>query len=354
MPPTGLTRADAEALDAADELAAARGDFLLPEGVVYLDGNSLGALPRRAVERLHDVVEREWGRDLIRSWNDNGWIDLPSRVAGLIAPLIGASADEVAVADSTSVNVFKLLAGGMRLRPGRHVIVSEEANFPTDLYVAQGLARLLGDVELRLVPRDGLRASLGADVAVLLLTHVDFRTGEIHDVAGLTRAAHDAGALVLWDLAHSAGAVPVDLDGADADLAVGLRLQVLERRPGRARLRVRGPTVALGVRESAVRLDGARGPLRLWHPLRAGPGRLAPPLRHAADPQPRRPRVRRRGNRPRRDRAPAPQVGGATDLRAPRRAECGAYGFTPRAARPSGAAARSATRTPRGTRSSRR
>ena len=151
MPPTRLTRADAEALDAADELASLRGEFLLPEGVVYLDGNSLGALPRRTVERVREVVEREWGRDLIRSWNANGWIDLPARVAGLLAPLVGASADEVAVADSTSVNVFKLLAGGLRLRPGRRVILSEEANFPTDLYVAQGLARLLGDVELRLV-----------------------------------------------------------------------------------------------------------------------------------------------------------------------------------------------------------
>jgi kynureninase len=232
MPPTGLTRADAEALDAADELAAARGDFLLPEGVVYLDGNSLGALPRGAVERLHDVVEREWGRDLIRSWNDNGWIDLPSRVAGRLAPLVGASADEVAVADSTSVNVFKLLAGGLRLRPGRRVILSEEANFPTDLYVAQGLARLLGDVELRLVPRDRLGAALGVDVAVVLLTHVDFRTGEMHDMAGLTRAAHDAGALVLWDLAHSAGAVAVGLDACEADLAVGCGYKYLNGGPG--------------------------------------------------------------------------------------------------------------------------
>jgi kynureninase len=153
-------------------------------------------------------------------------------VAGLLAPLIGASADEVAVADSTSVNVFKLLAGALRLRPGRRVIVSEEANFPTDLYVAQGLARLLGDVELRLVPRDGLGAALGGDVAVLMLTHVDFRTGEIHDLAGLTHAAHEAGAVVLWDLAHSAGAVPVDLDGCEADLAVGCGYKYLNGGPG--------------------------------------------------------------------------------------------------------------------------
>jgi kynureninase len=233
MPATSsLTRADAEALDAADDLASLRQEFVLPEGVVYLDGNSLGALPRRTVERLRQVAEGEWGQDLVRSWNDNGWIDLPARVAGLLAPLVGASADEVAVADSTSVNVFKLLAGALRLRPGRRVILSEEANFPTDLYVAQGLASLLGDVELRLVPRDGLRAGLGDDVAVLLLTHVDFRTGEIHDMAGLTRAAHDAGALALWDLAHSAGAVPVDLDGSEADLAVGCGYKYLSGGPG--------------------------------------------------------------------------------------------------------------------------
>ena len=232
MPPTRLTRADAEAQDAADELAPLRGEFLLPEGLVYLDGNSLGALPRRTAERVREVVEREWGRDLIRSWNANGWIDLPARVAGLIAPLIGAAADEVAVADSTSINVFKLLAGGLRLRPGRRVILSEEANFPTDLYVAQGLSHLLGDVQLRLVPRDSLRAALGDDVAVLLLTHVDFRTGEIHDMPCLTRAAHDAGAIVLWDLAHSAGAVPVDLGACEADLAVGCGYKYLNGGPG--------------------------------------------------------------------------------------------------------------------------
>jgi kynureninase len=227
-----LDRSDAEAWDAGDALASLREEFLLPEGVVYLDGNSLGALPRFTGERLREVVEREWGQDLIRSWNANGWIDLPGRVAALVAPLVGASADEVAVADSTSVNVFKLLAGALRLRLGRRAIVSERENFPTDLYVAQGLARLLGDVELRLVPRDRLREALGGDVAVLLLTHVDFRTGEMHDMAGLTRAAHDKGALALWDLSHSAGAVPVDLGGDEVDLAVGCGYKYLNGGPG--------------------------------------------------------------------------------------------------------------------------
>jgi kynureninase len=228
----GLTRADALALDAADELASLRDGFVLPEGLVYLDGNSLGALPRGAAGRLRDVVEREWGEGLVRSWNVHGWIDLPSRVAALLAPLVGAGADEVAVADSTSVNVFKLLAGALRLRPGRRVILSEEENFPTDLYVAQGLARLLGDAELRLVPRETLGEALRDDVAVLMLTHVDFRTGALHDMAGLTRSAHEAGALVLWDLAHSAGALPVDLDGCDADLAVGCGYKYLNGGPG--------------------------------------------------------------------------------------------------------------------------
>ena len=227
-----LTRAHAEAMDAADPLAAVRGTFVLPDGLVYLDGNSLGALPRRAVERVGDAVAREWGEGLVSSWNEHGWIDLPARVAAKIAPLVGARTSEVAVADSTSVNLFKLLAGGLRLRPGRRVVVSERANFPTDLYVAQGLGALLGDVELRLVSRDGLAAALDDQVAVLMLTHVDFRTGEVHDMPGLTRTAHAAGALALWDLAHSAGALPVDLDGCGVDLAVGCGYKYLNGGPG--------------------------------------------------------------------------------------------------------------------------
>jgi kynureninase len=219
-------------MDEADPLAAVRDEFLLPDGVVYLDGNSLGALPRRTEPRVRAAVAREWGEGLVTSWNAAGWIDLPARVAGKIAPLVGARPSEVAVADSTSVNLFKLLAGALRLRPGRRVVVSERGNFPTDLYVAQGLGALLGDVELRLVPRAELSGALDDRTAVLMLTHVDFRTGEIHDMAGLTRAAHDAGALALWDLAHSAGALPVDLDGCGADLAVGCGYKYLNGGPG--------------------------------------------------------------------------------------------------------------------------
>ena len=301
IPP--LTRADAEAQDAADDLASLRQEFVLPEGVVYLDGNSLGALPRRTPERLREVTEREWGRDLIRSWNANGWIDLPGRVAGLIAPLIGASADEVAVADSTSVNVFKLLAGALRLRLGRRVIVSERGNFPTDLYVAQGLARLLGDVELRLVPRDRLRGRArrrrgGAPAHPRGLPHRgDPRHGG-PDPGGARRGRPRA----LGPRPQRGGRArgPRRRRGRPRR---GLRLQVPERRAGRARLRLRGPAMALRLREPALGLDGARGAVRVRPALRAGAGCRAAPLRHSAHPQPRRPRVRRRDDRPRRDRA---------------------------------------------------
>jgi kynureninase len=226
------TRADAEAHDAADELAFLREEFALPQGVVYLDGNSLGALPRSAATRLREVAEREWGEGLIRSWNRHGWIDLPARVAAALAPLVGAAADEVAVADSTSVNLFKLLAGALRLRPGRTVVLSEEENFPTDLYVAQGLSALLEGVTLRLVPRANLADALDESVAVLMLTHVDFRTGALHDMREWTRVAHRVGALALWDLAHSAGALPVELAGCEVDLAVGCGYKYLNGGPG--------------------------------------------------------------------------------------------------------------------------
>jgi kynureninase len=227
-----LTRADAESLDGRDELAWLRQEFVLPGEVVYLDGNSLGPLPRRAATRVREVTEEEWGRDLVRSWNLHGWIDLPGRVAAKLAPLLGATPDEVAVADSTSVNLFKLLAGAVRQRPGRDVILSEAGNFPTDLYVAQGVAHTTGGLELRLVEREEIPRALDERVAVLMLTHVDFRTGALHDMKALTAAAHQAGALALWDLAHSAGAVPLDLDGWGADLAVGCGYKYLNGGPG--------------------------------------------------------------------------------------------------------------------------
>jgi kynureninase len=228
-----LTRADALALDRADTLAGFRDRFALPEGIIYLDGNSLGALPKAAVSRVAAVVEAEWGGDLIRSWTKHSWIDLPLRVGDKIARLIGARPGEVVVADSTSINLFKLMAASLQLRPDRRVILSESGNFPTDLYVAQGLIELLGGRhELRLVAPQELAAAIDDDVALVSLTHVNYRSGLVHDMAGLTRRAHEAGALVLWDLAHSAGALPVDLAGCDADLAVGCGYKYLNGGPG--------------------------------------------------------------------------------------------------------------------------
>lgn len=230
-----LTRQDCEACDRADPLAPLREQFVLPEGVIYLDGNSLGVLPRATPARIREVVEREWGQDLIRSWNTAGWIHLPHRVGAKIARLVGAQAGELTVADSTSVNLYKVLVAASRLAqadaPERRVILSERSNFPTDLYIAQSVAQELGWT-LELVEADEIEARLGPDVAVLMLTHVNYRTGRMHDMAALTRRAHDAGALAIWDLAHSAGAVPVDLKGCDADFAIGCGYKYLNGGPG--------------------------------------------------------------------------------------------------------------------------
>jgi kynureninase len=228
-----FTRAACAALDAADPLAKWRGRFVLPQGVIYLDGNSLGPLPRATEGLIHDVVRRQWGQDLITSWNKHGWVDLPQRLGAKLGELIGAAPHEVIVADSTSVNLFKLIAAALGLRRGRRVVLSERSNFPTDLHVAQGLEDLLGErMELCLVASEELEAALDEDTALLMLTHVDYRTGRMHDMPRLTRAAHDVGALALWDLAHSAGAVPVDLKGAGADLAVGCGYKYLNGGPG--------------------------------------------------------------------------------------------------------------------------
>jgi kynureninase len=220
-------------LDACDPLAPLRSRFHLPEGVIYLDGNSLGPLPRTARHRLVQVAEDEWGNGLIRSWNSAGWIELSQRIGDKLARLIGAQPGEVIVADSTSINLFKALAGGLALRPDRRVIVTERDNFPTDLYMAQGLIALLGGThELRLAEADAIVQAIAADTAVVMLTHVNYRTGRMHDLAALTRCAHERGALVIWDLAHSTGAVPVDLNGAEADFAVGCGYKYLNGGPG--------------------------------------------------------------------------------------------------------------------------
>jgi kynureninase len=226
-----ITREDCLALDAADGLAFARNRFSLPDGVIYLDGNSLGALPRRTPARVADTVANEWGKGLIRSWNDARWIDAPAAIGAKIARLIGADGDEVIVTDSVSVNVFKLAASALRLRPGRRVIVTESGNFPTDIYVLQGLAALTG-IELRVVPTADLAAALDEHVALLLLTQTNYRSGAVHDMAALTAAAHSAGALACWDLSHSAGAIAVELNAAHADLGVGCGYKFLNGGPG--------------------------------------------------------------------------------------------------------------------------
>ncbi len=217
--------------DAEDPLAPWMARFELPAGLVYLDGNSLGPLPRGLADRLDGAVRQEWGRDLIASWNRHDWIGLPRRVAGRIAPLIGAGAQDVAVGDSTTVNLFKLLGAALALRPGRREILSSVGNFPTDLYVAQGLAGLAG-ARARRVPDEALAAAIGPDTAVVMISHVDYRTGRVWDLAALADAARAAGALLLADLSHSAGVLPVDLCGDGVDLAVGCGYKFLNGGPG--------------------------------------------------------------------------------------------------------------------------
>jgi len=222
-----------QVLDAADPLGCFRDRFDLPPGLVYLDGNSLGALPRATAARLADVVEREWGRDLITSWNRHGWIDLPTRVGDKIARLIGAAPGEVVIADSTSVNLFKLLDAALALAPERPIVLSDTGNFPTDLYIAQGVVGARGDGRaLKLVDETALIEAIDAATAVVMATQVNYRSGRLHDLAAVTAAAHRAGALMLWDLSHSVGALPIDLDGVDADLAVGCGYKYLNGGPG--------------------------------------------------------------------------------------------------------------------------
>ena len=233
------SRDDCLALDAADPLAPLRGQFALADadrrGLVYLDGNSLGPLPRTTAARVQTVVTAEWGEGLIASWNTAGWIDLAQRIGDKIARLLGAGPGELTVADSTSVNLYKALGAAIaivqRTTPARRRILSERTNFPTDLYIADTLAASHG-FDLTLVAADEVTARIDDSVAIVLLTHVDYRTGRMHAMDAVTRAAHAAGALVIWDLAHSAGAVPVDLTAADADFAVGCGYKYLNGGPG--------------------------------------------------------------------------------------------------------------------------
>ena len=234
-----ISRDDCARRDGADALAPLRDQFMLPEGVIYVDGNSLGALPRATPARVAAAVQQEWGDGLIRSWNDAGWITLPQRVGDRIGALIGARPGECVAADSTSVNLFKVLSAASRIvkadSPQRRVIVSERQNFPTDLYIAEGLCRDLGwSLELLEPPAivERLSDGRGDDVAILMLTQVNYRTGALHDMAAMTALAHAAGGLTVWDLAHSAGALPVDLNDAGADFAIGCGYKFLNGGPG--------------------------------------------------------------------------------------------------------------------------
>ena len=226
-----MTLDQAQALDAADPLAPYRAQFLCPDGVIYLDGNSLGQLPLATMDASALAIKAAWGQRLIRGWNE-GWIDAPQRVGAMIAPMIGAAADEVISADSTSVNLYKLIVAALRLDPSRNVVVSEAGNFPTDLQIAEGAVQAVAGAELRVVERGALTEALGDDTALLLLTHVHYKTAERFDMAAWTQRAHDAGALVCWDLSHSAGAVAVELNAAGADLAVGCGYKYLNGGPG--------------------------------------------------------------------------------------------------------------------------
>lgn len=226
---------DCELLDLQDPLRSLRDQFELPPGLVYLDGNSLGVLPKNTAARVAHALTHEWGQDLIQSWNSAGWFTLPQRVGDKIARVIGAEPGEVVAADSTSINLFKVLAAAMHIAAADHTqknkIISERSNFPTDLYIAEALCKERG-FTLQLVETEDIEAALEADAAVLMLTHVNYRTGAMHNMQAITAQAHAQGILTVWDLAHSAGAVPVHLHASGADFAVGCGYKYLNGGPG--------------------------------------------------------------------------------------------------------------------------
>lgn len=226
-----IDRRACEAQDRDDPLAFARQRFEMPEGVIYLDGNSLGALPRSVRPRLDDVVGREWGRDLIGSWNGAGWYEAPGRIGAKLARLLGARPSEVTITDSISVNLFKLLVVACRMRPGRTEILAEAGNFPSDNHIVESVARMLG-LATRFAPADEIATAVNERTAVATLSHVNYRSAALQDMAAVTNAIHAAGALSVWDLAHSSGAVELDLSGSGADFAVGCGYKYLNGGPG--------------------------------------------------------------------------------------------------------------------------
>ena len=231
--PTVPDRNWCEAMDSADPLAGFRDRFVLPKGMIYLGSDSLGAMPKAAPARATDVVEREWGNDLIKSWNSAGWFELPTRLGDMLAPLIGAEAGEVVVCDSTSQNLFKVLSTAVAMRPDRSVLILEGSNFPTNNYIAQGVAAATGGrVRVQFCEKDEILGAIDETTVAVAITHVHFKTGHIHDMAAITARAQQMGALAIWDLCHSAGAMPVDLNGCNADFAVGCTYKYLNGGPG--------------------------------------------------------------------------------------------------------------------------
>jgi kynureninase len=228
-----VSRADCETLDRKDLFGPHRERFHIPEGLIYLDGNSLGLMPKSAPARVADAVTRQWGEDLITSWNKNGWFHLPRTIGDKVSRLIGGGVGNVMIADTISVNLFKVLTAALALKRERRVILSDSGNFPSDLYVAQGLNRFLADGhELKAVAPEEVAGAINEDVAVVMITEVDYRTARRHDMKAITKLAHERGCLTIWDLAHSAGAVPVDLLGANADFAIGCTYKYLNGGPG--------------------------------------------------------------------------------------------------------------------------
>ena len=227
-------RSAVAAMDAADPLRRFRERFILPEGVIYLDGNSLGAASHDAIRELETATTREWSQDLIRSWNTAGWFDMPTVLGDRIGKLIGAAPGQMVVCDTTSINIYKLLHAALALRPGRSTIIAEASSFPTDLYIAEGVASTRPGTVLKLEGRDGptIESLLDADTAVVVVNHVNYKSGALRDLAALTRKVQEAGALIIWDLCHTAGALPFDLDGAHVDFAVGCGYKYLNGGPG--------------------------------------------------------------------------------------------------------------------------
>ncbi|MHB8378422.1 MAG: kynureninase [Acidimicrobiales bacterium] len=228
-----ITRDDCVAFDANDVLAPLREEFNLNENEVYLDGNSLGPVSRSVSTRVNDVIRDEWGRGLVRGWNESGWMEMPTRLGDRLAPLIGAQPGEVVIADTLTFLLAKLIGGALDLRRDRSIVLTDVANFHSDLYIVRAMAARAGrPITVKAIERSALESELNDDVALVMLTHVDFRSGEMLDLKGVTTKVHDVGALMLWDFAHSAGAVPLDVTDANADFAAGCGYKYLNGGPG--------------------------------------------------------------------------------------------------------------------------